>query len=883
MALTAFQGGVPGVADNASSGMRVIQATQPRYNYESVMANALKPINAAADTVSKVLEIEANRTIKAESDDAENRVVETINRYMLGENGYLSQSGKNAMDSFDSTMSNLNGDVQKILGGISPQAQEAIKSRVADRLESTRARAMTHRGQQTNAYHLKSAESRLDMLIEDVAANHSDVDAYSRSMASMDNEIDYICELRGLPGEAKTKMKSQYYSLAQARRLQEISKQDPVEALNQFQQLRDAMDFDVASKLDNGLFNESQHLLSEMVKKSQTSRVQLPNSIPEGVSANVAATRGFNANNPLDIRKGKDVWVGQVEGKDPAFVTFETPEAGIRAAVKLLQTYKKQGKTTITDILEKFAPATENETGRYIKNVSEWTGFAPDEQLDTSNPEVANKLIRAMMKQEIGGVPYSDDVIARGVSAGLGGKYEPVTSEKKKPYTFDPDSPTGIPIIDNLSYNQKLKVLQGAMRARSEEITQAKRDLVQAQKDSYAQISQYGTDPNELTVDQFVSVYGQEDGVKLFNDYHRTAEVAAATHNVALMDNESQDVVLGALKPKSGDPDFQQKQKHYEVVAKAVANVRKERTADPVGYAVAHGQMGYEPLDFRNHDKLVQQLSHRAQSANDLASEYGANKAILSTAESKMLIEYLDKSDIDTRVGMLSSFKNAIGMEGISAIAKQLSTGNRGYAIAIAGMNEYPNGSRISTGEKYLRGKDLIARKMVKIDASPDTGVLANINRELGDSADAEGVFTNPEAFSASSEVALGVYAYSMNTGGSTSPSGAISEAIGDVFNHNGKKVILPRGIQGNKWFKKDFGNYVEAKAEEIKKMSGTFYQNGQAMTAMQFGSNLSKMKLRTESMAPDGSVTYTPLYNGSPVINSDGRVFTFTIGGASK
>jgi len=51
-----------------------------------------------------------------------------------------------------------------------------------------------------------------------------------------------------------------------------------------------------------------------------------------GLTSSANATRGVRNHNPGNIRKTKDKWVGSdVKQKDDAFVTFSTPEFGIRA------------------------------------------------------------------------------------------------------------------------------------------------------------------------------------------------------------------------------------------------------------------------------------------------------------------------------------------------------------------------------------------------------------------------------------------------------------------------------------------------------------------------------------------------------------------------
>ena len=92
---------------------------------------------------------------------------------------------------------------------------------------------------------------------------------------------------------------------------------------------------------------------------------ELPNVQPQQVNqqppaiAPAAMTRGLRNNNPLNIRSTGvhgNQWRGKVADAG-GFVRFDTVEHGIRASVKVLKTYRRKGLTTITGIINRFAPA----------------------------------------------------------------------------------------------------------------------------------------------------------------------------------------------------------------------------------------------------------------------------------------------------------------------------------------------------------------------------------------------------------------------------------------------------------------------------------------------------------------------------------------------
>jgi hypothetical protein len=134
-----------------------------------------------------------------------------------------------------------------------------------------------------------------------------------------------------------------------------------------------------------------------------------------------APTRGIVNNNPGNIRKGATAWQGAVSGTDPVFVTFDTPQSGIRAMAKVLLTYQRHhGLDTLAELIERWAPAAENDSFAYIDDVATRLGIDPDERLDLGNPALLAALCGAMIRHENGRQPYPAATLAAGVAAALG-------------------------------------------------------------------------------------------------------------------------------------------------------------------------------------------------------------------------------------------------------------------------------------------------------------------------------------------------------------------------------------------------------------------------------------------------------------------------------
>jgi hypothetical protein len=124
--------------------------------------------------------------------------------------------------------------------------------------------------------------------------------------------------------------------------------------------------------------------------------------------------RGFRNNNPGNIRLGLP-WQGMAPTQtDGSFVQFVAPQWGIRAMAKILLHYQSEGFTTVRQIINHWAPPSENDTDAYVADVSALCQTTPDSAIDV-RAELPH-LIPAIIRHENGSQPYSPDVISLGIS-----------------------------------------------------------------------------------------------------------------------------------------------------------------------------------------------------------------------------------------------------------------------------------------------------------------------------------------------------------------------------------------------------------------------------------------------------------------------------------
>ena len=134
-------------------------------------------------------------------------------------------------------------------------------------------------------------------------------------------------------------------------------------------------------------------------------------------------SRGIRNNNPGNIRHGGSAWHGAKEKQtDASFVQFDEMKWGVRALARTLMTYGRKRRAadgspvdTLSEVITRWAPPSENDTGAYIRAVAGSTGFKPGQLLDLRDKATLRMLSKAIMRHENGSDPADDRTIADAV------------------------------------------------------------------------------------------------------------------------------------------------------------------------------------------------------------------------------------------------------------------------------------------------------------------------------------------------------------------------------------------------------------------------------------------------------------------------------------
>lgn len=123
--------------------------------------------------------------------------------------------------------------------------------------------------------------------------------------------------------------------------------------------------------------------------------------------------RGLRNNNPGNIRWNSDVFQGEKTSSDREFKQFKSMAYGYRAIFKILSNYgRNYHLKTIRQMIGRWAPENENDTGAYVKAVSDYAGIPADDPIDINDREQMIRIVAGMSKVENGREADMSDVIA---------------------------------------------------------------------------------------------------------------------------------------------------------------------------------------------------------------------------------------------------------------------------------------------------------------------------------------------------------------------------------------------------------------------------------------------------------------------------------------
>ncbi|EBW2699299.1 hypothetical protein E0X58_08445 [Salmonella enterica subsp. enterica serovar Galiema] len=524
------------------------------------------------------------------------------------------------------------------------------------------------------------------------------------------------------------------------------------------------------------------------------------------------AARGIRNNNPGNLEYSKsNPWVGQT-GDDGRFAKFETPEHGIRALGRNLMSYQRQGIDTVSEIINRWAPPTDNnDTTAYIKAVCDQLGVSTDEPLDSSNPDTLKALCAAIIQHENGSQPYSDQQLTTGVSAALGLSSIPTNTKRY----------TGNAAFDAASPEAQATFLRQADQIRKQQQAEYKATIDSQVRDASAAYMRGVEFPNPPDEAAFMAAYGVREGNIRYTEFKNTQIAGQYIGSFRNMPTSSITAYVDQLRPDTGETGegYASRAALYDNVVTAANQVIKQRQADPVQFSLAAGQT--KPIDMNNQESFGQSIALRAAQVSDLAKAYGTPLTFFSKEEANQIGTFFRDAPVSQLTAYLDTIRQSTGGGQVYMSALQQISANAPSAAVAGILMDKPGGM---VAEKNWFNPD--------VSVSPETAaqtILSGAAARKG-TDDAKGIampkdtdlrleFSDmvKDAFAGDAqgasmayEIAKDYYAGVMAKKGVVSGEidsdtwkQAVNVATGGVHDYNGMgNVLLPWGMSAEQFYK---------------------------------------------------------------------------------
>ncbi|HAO1322249.1 TPA: hypothetical protein IHD35_000568 [Escherichia coli] len=568
--------------------------------------------------------------------------------------------------------------------------------------------------------------------------------------------------------------------------------------------------------------------------------------------------RGIRNNNPGNLEFSKsNPWSGQT-GDDGRFAKFETPEHGIRALGRNLLSYQRQGIDTVSDIINRWAPPSDNNnTDAYIKAVCAQLGVTADQQLDASNPDTLKALCAAIIHHENGSQPYSDQQLATGVSAAIGLSQLPTSTKRY----------TGNAAFDAASPEAQATFMRQADQVRKQQQAEYRTGIDARVRDASAAYMRGVDFPDAPDQADFMSAYGVREGNQRYTEFRNTQIAGQYIGSFRNMPTSGITAYVEQLKPgtdETGD-GYASRAELFDQVSAAATKVISQRQSNPFNAAVEIG--AYKPIASNRPQDITAEVANRFSSQESLRA-IGINAPILSSEEAAALSEQVrGTKDVNQTISLLQSMGETLSAPAMRQVASAIAPNNAAtaYSALLLGTpdNQYDNKKPSIAYSQFIGYKPTLNKYDVSkvvlagdqllnpTKAMKDAGITPvqlpsedKLKRAFDDQV-GNSFANNPQARQLSYNLFKAAYAgiaYQSGDASMTRTDAANSDVVekaaqyatGGVYKgFNGGDVVMPFGMD-----KSTFKDRYTASAQQALKDAGLNVNAASNFTPVNIGNN---------------------------------------------
>lgn len=393
--------------------------------------------------------------------------------------------------------------------------------------------------------------------------------------------------------------------------------------------------------------------------------------------------RGIRNNNPGNLEFSKsNPWSGQT-GDDGRFAKFETPEHGIRALGRNLLSYQRQGIDTVSDIINRWAPPSDNNnTDAYIQAVCTQLGVTADQQLDASNPDTLKALCAAIIHHENGSQPYSDQQLATGVSAAIGLSQLPTSTKRY----------TGNAAFDAASPEAQATFMRQADQVRKQQQAEYRTGIDARVRDASAAYMRGVDFPDAPSQTDFLTAYGVREGNQRYTEFRNTQIAGQYIGSFRNMPSSSIQAAVDNLKPDTGDTGegYAARAQTYDAVVSAAGTVLAQRKADPIQFSLASGQS--KAINLNNQQGFAETIALRSSQVEGLSQSYGTPLTFFSKEEASQIGTFFRDAPVSQQSAYLDTIRQSTGGGQVYMSALQQISVNAPSAAVAGILMDKPGG-----------------------------------------------------------------------------------------------------------------------------------------------------------------------------------------------
>lgn len=274
------------------------------------------------------------------------------------------------------------GDIGGVVAIQNRQAQQQQQQRETQEADVEKQVAFSRRASQvlrkalTEGGDPVAAYDSLAPAFQQVGATPEQIQQYRQALAA--DPANFLTNIERVTAEAERKL-----SFQKAGNNVLVFEEGNPDPLRTFAAPRE--DYTLGQTRFSGLTNEP---VAQAARPSEFIQVdpyknltEIPGTPPVGGGGRT--TRGLRNNNPGNIEDGNFAKsLPGYRGSDGRFAIFETPEDGVNAGVKLLESYAGRGVVTPSQVINRWAPPSDNNpTQAYAKYVADRLGIGVNDPI----------------------------------------------------------------------------------------------------------------------------------------------------------------------------------------------------------------------------------------------------------------------------------------------------------------------------------------------------------------------------------------------------------------------------------------------------------------------------------------------------------------------